>query len=232
MRSKTGILSIVFFALLLGDILGNALPNEWLHLICKPLLMPVLMMLLLQSEAVRYHAPAKWMAAGLFLSWLGDVLLMKGEQPLFFMAGLGSFLLAHVSYIVYFNKLRTISFGQWAKAYFWVLIAVILYAVSLFVRLKPFLGDMFIPVLLYTSVITSMLLLALALRGQLPGKVAVKFGAGAALFVASDSILAYNKFAAAVPQAGLLIMLTYGVAQWLLCMAAVETAKYFTRKQN
>lgn len=232
MRSKTGILSIVFFAFLLGDMLGNALPNDWLHLFCKPLLMPVLLALLLQSEAVRHFTFSQWMVAGVALSWVGDVLLIKGDQPWFFMAGLGSFLLAHISYIVYFNKLRTLSFGQWAKAYWWVLIAVALYAVSLFVRLKPFLGNMLIPVLLYTVVITGMLLLALALRGQLPGKVAVKFGAGAALFVASDSILAYNKFAAAVPQAGLLIMLTYGIAQWLLCMAAVETARYFTRKQN
>ena len=45
---------------------------------------------------------------------------------------------------------------------------------------------------------------------------------GAILFVSSDSLLAFNKFFSAFNYAGLIIMLTYGVAQLLITEGAVK----------
>ena len=45
---------------------------------------------------------------------------------------------------------------------------------------------------------------------------------GAILFVVSDSLLAFNKFFAAFNNAGLIIMLTYGLAQLFITEGAVK----------
>lgn len=50
--------------------------------------------------------------------------------------------------------------------------------------------------------------------------------AGAALFVLSDSVLAINKFYQSFELAGLLIMLTYGAAQYFIVKGAIEYLRY------
>jgi uncharacterized membrane protein YhhN len=45
---------------------------------------------------------------------------------------------------------------------------------------------------------------------------------GAILFVASDSLLAFNKFFSAFNYSGLIIMLTYGLAQLFITEGAVR----------
>jgi uncharacterized membrane protein YhhN len=51
---------------------------------------------------------------------------------------------------------------------------------------------------------------------------------GALLFVISDSVLAVNKFYQAFEAAGIVIMLTYGLAQFLI----VEGAVRYIRSSN
>lgn len=48
------------------------------------------------------HSFGQLMLAGLILSWLGDAFLLPRDKPLFFQAGLGSFLLAHLAYTLAF----------------------------------------------------------------------------------------------------------------------------------
>jgi uncharacterized membrane protein YhhN len=50
---------------------------------------------------------------------------------------------------------------------------------------------------------------------------------GAVLFVVSDSLLAINKFYSSFELAGVLIMLTYGMAQLLIVTGAIN----YIRKQ-
>jgi uncharacterized membrane protein YhhN len=52
---------------------------------------------------------------------------------------------------------------------------------------------------------------------------------GAILFVASDTLLAINKFLAAFNYAGTIIMLTYGLAQLFITEGAV---KYITAEKR
>jgi len=146
----------------------------------------------------------KWVWIALFFSWAGDVLLMLPYD--LFIFGLASFLLAHVFYIRHF-------WSEWDRTAFpfqpLYLIGVLVYLIGLLYLLFPVLGAMQVPVIVYGTVISVMLLLAL--QTDRPG-----YRFGALLFVLSDSILAINKFHTPIPFAALLVMSTYGLAQFYL----------------
>jgi len=166
------------------------------------------------STVLLKHTVDKLFLAGLALSWLGDILLMYvSRDGNFFIFGLAAFLAAHVCYILAFTT--GIKNGLVKRKPLLVGIPIIIgFASGVF--LMPHLGDMRIPVLIYVSVISIMLLAAIN-RGFSSGRASFLFLViGAALFVASDFILAYNKFVGAIPNAGVLIMLTYGLAQYAL----------------
>ena len=82
---------IAFWVLAFLDLLGIAAGIEILHFTVKPLLIPVLILLLLKTRST---VPGKnLLMTGLFFSWMGDVfLLFENKQPLFFIFGLASFL--------------------------------------------------------------------------------------------------------------------------------------------
>jgi uncharacterized membrane protein YhhN len=82
--------------------------------------------------------------------------------------------------------------------------------------LLPALGDLKIPVIVYASVISVMLLFAYngLLIWKKPANQYVFFGA--LFFVVSDSILAINKFHMPIQKSSFIIMLTYLVAQYLI----------------
>jgi uncharacterized membrane protein YhhN len=123
---------------------------------------------------------------GLILSWFGDAFLL-GETEGLFMAGLVSFLLAHVAYVTAFS-IHGVNFR-------WVLIAAVpvaLVSTVVFVWLEPYVqGSMVTPVRAYTVVISCMLIMAIGTRGA--GGVAL-IPAGAALFYFSDLSVAAGQF--------------------------------------
>lgn len=180
----------------------------------KPLLMPILF------GAVRLHSGMsnqKLLLAALFFSWLGDIALMfLHVDPNFFIAGLLAFLIAHILYIVLFGK----SFNKEVSApkvpLASGLAVILLYLFSLGTLLFPLLGDMLAPVAVYALTICTML--AFAWFGHFGWPAGARYWvlAGAAIFVVSDSFIAFNKFYAPVPQSAFLVMSTYIVAQYCI----------------
>ena len=148
-------------------------------------------------------------AAALVLSLLGDVCLMF-EGDGWFAAGLGSFLLAHVGFILAFLKGVALA---WPPA--WTLLPLV-YGLGLCAWLLPRAGSLRIPVALYCLVLLGMTLTA-ALRlqtlGSQPALLAV---AGALLFVVSDSSLALRRFAGSYRRAQALILSTYWLSIGLI----------------
>jgi len=143
-----------------------------------------------------------WVLIALALSMLGDICLMF-EGDGWFMGGLGSFLLAHVGFIVAFLKGVSLA---WPPA--WTLLPLA-YGLGLCAWLLPRAGALRIPVALYCLVLLGMTLAA-ALRLQtLGGRPALLAVAGALLFVVSDSALALRKFAGPYRGAQALILSTY-----------------------
>ena len=103
-----------------------------------------------------------------------------------------------------------------------MLIAVLAYLVELMHLMWPFLGPMKVPVLIYGITISVMLSAAFWQYQKLDNKTALLFILGATLFVASDSILALNRFRNPFESAGVLTMSTYILAQLFIVMGAIR----------
>lgn len=179
----------------------------------KPLLMPALALSLLAAArpVQRFQVLVLW---GLGLSWLGDVLLMfapdGGEH--FFLAGLVSFLLAHLTYLTAFWG-RSQGRG-FLRDNPWLIFPFIAYLLLLNTWWWEELGGLRTPVILYSIVITAMAISALHLRGQIEESAWKWLFGGALLFVASDTLLAVNRFVIPLEGVGFWIMTTYILAQY------------------
>src|SRR5882757_5041041 len=97
----------LFFADLLAEL--TAIAGGWnaVQIITKPLLIAFLFVwfIILSSKLLPLRF---YIAAALFFSWMGDVFLMFEQKgTIWFIAGLGSFLLAHALYILFFLKSRS-----------------------------------------------------------------------------------------------------------------------------
>jgi uncharacterized membrane protein YhhN len=187
--------------------------------ISKPLIVVTLMAWLYQ-QVKNISGAAMYFMAALLFSLAGDVfLLFEEKNPLFFMAGLGSFLLAHLLYITAFIMLRK---GEAIKTrWFWI-IATGIYGSTLLYMLMPYLGELKIPVAVYAFVLCLMLLSAVHAFSKPYSKPGIICVAGALLFVLSDTILAINKFYFGFAYAGLAIMVTYAAAQYFIITGAVK----------
>lgn len=158
------------------------------------------------SEFYRYA-----ILAGLVCSLAGDIFLMLPRER--FLAGLFSFLLAHLFYIAAFMFEGAHSFGLLYGIPFLVYGAVMLRV------LLPGLGNKKAPVIIYMLVIILMAWSALNRWIQTGEEGSALAFTGALLFVISDSILALNRFKRRFPSAQLYIMSTYFMAQWLIALS-------------
>lgn len=211
----------IFFGIVAcADIISGQFFPE-LRYFTKPLLMPLLM-LAYYMEVKPLGLFSRILLSGLFFSWVGDVLLMlESLSGSFFIGGLLSFLTAHLMYISYFAKTKSPN-DSFLKSRPVMLLAIVAYVIELMYILWPYLGEMKLPVLIYGSVIGLMLAFALWQIGKLDKKAAILFTAGAAFFVLSDSLLAINKFRSQFPYAGMAIMLTYCLAQYLIARGSAR----------
>ena len=217
---KKTIWIILFLLVLLIDLVAVYSNNESLRFITKPLLMPLLAIyLLLQTSSVT-SALKVWIFLALFFSWVGDILLLFEErEPNFFLFGLSAFFVAQVFYIVFFHNIRM---KEYIRGNALLLLLVIIYYSILVSVLSPYLGDMKLPVRIYGVVLSFMVMLAMHTTLGKNKRAAIWMTTGAILFVASDSLLAFNKFFSAFDHAGPIIMVTYGLAQLFITEGAVK----------
>lgn len=167
---------------------------------------------------------AQLIGAGLIFGSAGDLLLdLVSLWPTSFLIGLVAFLAGHVCYCA--------AFFQQPRRFPAVALPLLLAPIGLVYILWPHLpADMRIPVIAYASVIATMAVLAVSLRADAAAGVTTAAARNAALgalvFVVSDSILAIDRFRAALPLGKLLVMLTYYAAQLLTFASAqgVEAA--------
>jgi uncharacterized membrane protein YhhN len=78
------------------------------------------------------------------------------------------------------------------------------------------------PVVAYVVCLAAMAAQAAAWRLARPGPPATWAAVGGLLFLASDSLLAINRFGAPLPSASLWILATYWAAQWSIAMSLVR----------
>ena len=145
-----------------------------------------------------------WFVTALVCSLAGDVFLLDGDR--YFVPGLVAFLLAHLAYTFGF-----VALGDWSSAGFVagaVMMAILAIAVGVRIvvaarREQRELGP---PVATYLLVISLMFCAAMAVGSTW----AIL---GAALFVASDSVLGWRQFVTKRSWMPLTIMVTYHLGQ-------------------
>lgn len=213
-------LTIAFLLLTITDLAGIISGFPPLHFIAKPLLIPVLMLLLFFTAST---VPGKkLLLVALFFSWMGDVfLLFEDRNKLFFIFGLASFLTTHICYIIFFLRIRSASKSLLLKQPILILL-VPAYGVALVWLLFPHLGELKLPVIVYAAVICSMLLCSLHVFKKINSPANRWYVLGASAFVLSDSLLAINKFYQPFAFAGVLIMITYCAAQYCIVRGFME----------
>jgi uncharacterized membrane protein YhhN len=210
-QTKTTIASSLFLAVVVLHILG-ILSNDFLAFISKPFIITTLVIVYLVSV----KKPNFWYVSALFFSFWGDVLLLFKDQ--FFVFGLASFLLAHILYIkIVAEFIKKISLQK----VFVVCLPFVVFLFSFLYLLKDNLGEMTIPVIIYGVVISSFG--AISLLNYIQEKSTVNFWLflGTIIFIISDGLIAVHKFINPNEIYQICIMLTYIVAQYLICKAII-----------
>ena len=218
MKPKPKQLFFLFALVCLAEIGLIATNNQNIRLISKPLIIPLLTACYLSLQIPRKPILKDYLLIGLFFSWIGDILLQSEKL---FIPGLLAFLTAHIFYIIFFAKTRS-NHHSFFKLRPIMLMAVLAYLVEFMYILWPYLGNMKIPVLIYGITISTMLSAAMWQYQKLENKTALFFIIGATLFVASDSLLAFNRFRESFNLAGVSIMTTYILAQLFIVTGAIR----------
>jgi len=195
-------------------LLGLIFDQQAVYITAKPLLM-ITLGLYFFSATVGYPRWRVHVLAALVFSWAGDVFLISSD---WFIAGLVSFLIAHIFYIVAYQKTGAAT-GQ-LKAV--DIVKFVIYGAALIWFIYPGLGDLLVPVLIYALVLLGMGVWAHKRRGATSTASFKLVALGAILFAISDGLIAVNKFAYPIPAERILIMSIYISAQYLIVQGLIQ----------
>ena len=210
--------AIIFFAELF------AVTNNFIEIrfFTKPLI-TISLMLFIYFSTKRKSRFTNKILFGLLFSLFGDIFLFfTNIDALYFMLGLGAFLIAHLFYIAAFYLDSTNKIAVEKRHMLSIFMVFGFGCFVFYYNIQPYLGKMSIPVLVYSFVITLMAITAALRFGTTNSKSFVLVLSGAVLFMILDSLLAYNKFVAQFDLANLLVMVSYMLAQFLIAMGTVE----------
>lgn len=200
---------IAFIIFCLVDFFGIYLEKQMIINFAKPMLMITLFWYYYSNtKKINIH-----FTLGLFFSFLGDVLLL-GTGETYFVFGLLFFLIAHIFYIIMVIKMIR---NTKPKEFIIACIPFLLLFIVLINVLYAGLGSMKIPVIVYAMTISFFGIVSLILYLQTKTKTSLLLVVGVLIFITSDTILALNLFYKKQSFYPLLIMLTYVLAQYLIC---------------
>lgn len=217
--SRYGLLLVIVLAAgaIIGSLATSGGADAWhgLHWLCKPLATFVIFIAAWRVAwpvSVTYR---RYVLVGIAFCLLGDILLMLPTD--LFVSGLVSFLLAHGLFIAAFSSDVRFAVRWWP----W-LVCLVFGAVMADLLWPGMAPAMRAPVLLYICVLATM-------AGQAWGRalwlrtlgdsraISARYAAiGALLFMASDSVLALDRFSTPLPWSALYILATYYAALWLI----------------
>jgi uncharacterized membrane protein YhhN len=161
---------------------------------------------------------SKLLGAALSFGALGDFLLDVPSLGSFgpaqlFLFGLGAFLTGHIVYIVMFRSFARVSWTALGAPRRVATATVVVTLICVLGILRGSLGPLLVPVIVYALVLATM-----AITAQLAELGNSLAAVGALSFVASDAMLAMDKFHAPFPASSALIWITYYCAQLLICL--------------
>lgn len=200
--------------------------NTWLTSFSKPLLLSSLSLYFWFSSGQAAPFFRRALMAGFLFSIAGDTLLIFSDaEPLFFLLGLGSFLLTHLCYLSAFGSYRAFRQGYLYQRP-WLLLPFVLLFIGNVLFLWPDLSaEMAFPVTVYAAAIVSMAVAVFNLVKRIPTGTFYTLIAGVLLFILSDTLIGIRQFKSGsitVPQSHLLIMSTYLAGQYLIARAGIS----------
>ena len=208
------IFALLFALLVTLDIYLGSTSYIFFRVVSKPLIILSLIFYFLLNRIGMNRTLSRYTLLALVFSLLGDVFLLFDKiSEIFFVLGLGSFLLAHICYAFCFYLQRSSK----RRLGFWIMtILLTCYGVALYTLLFTHLGNIRIPVALYILVILVMVITAYGRKGNVSVSSFIIVFIGALSFIISDSLLAINKFLIPLPYSNFLVMGTYATAQYLI----------------
>jgi len=210
---KVWLLVTLTAVLHLGIVLGFS-RTAWFYLPSK---VAPLLVLLQASSSLSFPSRLvrrAYLGALVFSAWGDAFLALPGQD--FFLPGLGSFLIAQLALSASFTGLD----AQWGIGKG---LPVFLFGFGFLWFAQDFLGDMLLPVSIYTTAICTMVWRALSAWEE-----SAKFFWGALVFLVSDSLIALTSFVLPdfpQPWGTLAIMITYYLAQVLFWWGFQERQK-------
>jgi uncharacterized membrane protein YhhN len=201
--------SIFYLFIILCNILFMYFLTDY-RMVSKPMIVASLLGFYISTD----KPPSNLFTLALIAALFGDIFLMF-PHDVFFMMGLGSFLIMQVIYSVIFLRFQQAANSLQKAGIF----MVFLFSCIFLYTAWPFLADMKLPVSLYTLCISGMVITALLGKTDSAGYTFVTMGA--ILFMISDSLLAWNKFVSPFSLADPVIMLSYMGAQFLIVSGVI-----------
>lgn len=212
----------LFFVIVIIELFSSTIKAlSDLHHIAKPLIVGSLLLFFFLNGTHLTSITRRFMILALCFSLAGDILIMFDDISInYFLAGLISFLLAHIMYIYLFlnkrnNKIKPIVYTS----------LLVFYAIGFLYILKDRLDSMLIPVTIYMLAILSMAISASLRKNNVSNISYSLVLIGTLLFMVSDSFIAINKFYTPVFSEHLIIMSTYALAQYCIVMGVLQQNK-------
>ncbi len=185
----------------------------------KLVLLPLLMLFFYVQPFFATAPNSKYLVlVGLFGSFLGDAFLLSEA---YFIPGMIAFMTTHIFNILFFHPLKP-KVGESKMKLHVSILLLVAFCAFVYFFLKDAMGALIYPILVYMILIsTAALYTVRASLNAKANKIADLFWTpGMLFFIASDAVLAFNKFywstQSPIDNIGLVTMATYGIAQMLL----------------
>lgn len=208
-----------YFGVLVADVVIRLMDANELDQFVKPLMMPVLLYYLIQKTSGRIYKHHLLLAGAIITAWIGDILLLNDER-FFLLGGIFAFLITQSVYLYLFRSNTIGTFKQLLSKNKPVsTILSIFYSVFLIAAILLIEGHIKFAVIFYGLVVTTATWYSFV-QNKLPETQYLKIGMG--LFLISDSLLAMNMFFFDIPLAQMLVIGTYGLAQFFIIEGVVK----------
>ncbi len=217
MKNRTSLfLHFIFALIVVVELTGRFTDRINLEYMVKPLIMIWIgLYFLLYKKKKEFTVPV---LIAFFFSWMGDNFLMfSGNNELFFFAGVGGFFIAQLTYIYTFATFKEKAGKGFLQKNLALVIPFIIYVSGIYILMFPDLEGLMKPIILVYALSLIGMSMAALNRKERVGQSSFKLVfMGSLLFLASDSMIALNKFYAEFTLAGFWIMITYIAAQYLI----------------
>ena len=232
MKRVSILLIILYAADFIFDSVLEKLGTAPARYITKGLLMPLLISFFI-IEIKDKVSDTKLMRVrlicmALIFSFIGDMFLVNSVVKYNFVFGLASFLIVQICYILFLYKIKPFAKKNAIFLFIATLLILAYLVIMNYIFWPKVYSQNFIgPVIVYSFALGLMLLCAINVSNsrRFQKTAVIFFIPGAISFVASDSMIAANRFYMSRPVPDYYIMGTYCLAQFLIVTGAIQIIK-------